>query len=79
MKLVPLSLWNISTILLGYLISLLGDRYIVGTIIHKLWEKYMPPQLRQKRNDSLVAIFGYVENFLYTTAILINVKEFIAI
>ena len=79
MTLVPINSWNISVIIVGYLISLLGGRYIVGTIVRNLWIKYMPPPIQQQRNDELVGIFGFVENFLYTTAILINVKEFIAV
>jgi hypothetical protein len=79
MGLVTLSFWNVSIIILGYLVSILGGRFIVGNIVETLWRKYMPPEFKTKRNGSLVAILGYIENFLFTTAILINIKEFIAV
>lgn len=77
MSLIPLNTWNIVVLISCYLVSLLSGKFIVGPIMGKLWKKFLPASM--KRNSLLVSYFGLIESFLYTTAILVNLKEFVPI
>lgn len=74
---IPLTPWNISVIVVGYLVSTLGGHLIVGPIVTAIWNRHITE--KYKRYPELVAYVGVLERFLYTSSILVGQSGFIAI
>jgi hypothetical protein len=69
--------WNVLVIIIGYVVSIFGGRLIVGPIVTNLWKKHIPESY--KRYPDLVMYVSFLESFIYTSATLLGVKEFVAV
>lgn len=70
------SLWNISVILIGYVVMLVAGHFIVEAVVSRLWKRYLPSM---ERSTPLPAIVGTFDRFLFATSYLLGLKEFIAV